>query len=745
MNQKLLMQIGLIDQVTKPLRNITKQIDHTMQTARSGMQDMVTGGAGLVASGFAIQNALMPAIEIDRKIGEVRSLGVTDNALQQLQKTAINFSAAYGKSATEFVDASYDIKSAMGDISGKDLSGITNSSAILAAATKADTKTITSYMGTMYSVFQNQADQMGQTKWAQRVAGMTAKSVEMFKTTGQGMADAFKGLGALAKTNGVTMKEQMAVLGMLQGSMSGSEAGTRYKAFLTGAVKAQKKLKLSFTDSNGHLLSMQNILGKIKNKFGDLNSTEISKLKTAFGSDEAVLLITDLIGKTGQLGTKIQDLDKAANLETAKKMADAMTDRWEQLEASWFAIRAAAFGAILPAINSVVGAVAKGIMYVTQLTGQFPLLTQVLSYAAIAALSFGGVVASLSLVMGFAKLASGGWALSVKLLSGTIKLLSVALKAGRLFTIAWSAAVMIANGEFALMRVMMVGNVRQIWASVTATKAGTIATRVWAATTSFFSSVMAVFRNRIIATTAATLTMSAAGKAAKLVTVGWAAAVGVFNTVLAVFRNSTIAMTAVTWLFNAALWANPVTWIVAGIIALTAAIVAVIYYWDDLKAAFLDSDAFKFIIDSINQLIELLNLIPGVDIEWRAGVNTDNPELKAAENASAVPAADIASRPELKAAQQTKQSVPAMPAVQNQIPLPNVNKLAGVAQHETDDMIDYKSPQNKPRLPDHVVQNMTHQQTQTTKNVRQFGDVYITAPNGITPDQLAEWEILNAG
>lgn len=37
-----------------------------------------------------------------------------------------------------------------------------------------------------------------------------------------------------------------------------------------------------------------------------------------------------------------------------------------------------------------------------------------------------------------------------------------------------------------------------------------------------------------------------------------------------------------TGIFNAALWASPITWIIAGIVALTAGIVALVYHWKDL-------------------------------------------------------------------------------------------------------------------------------------------------------------------
>ncbi|ORP78906.1 hypothetical protein B7969_17670, partial [Vibrio cholerae] len=68
------------------------------------------------------------------------------------KKTALDFSGEYGKSATEFIGAAYDIQSAIAGLKGTELSDFTKSSGILAAATKADTATITNYMGTMYGI-----------------------------------------------------------------------------------------------------------------------------------------------------------------------------------------------------------------------------------------------------------------------------------------------------------------------------------------------------------------------------------------------------------------------------------------------------------------------------------------------------------------------------------------------------------------------------------------------------------------
>lgn len=599
-----MMVIGLVDQVTKPLAGITNEINGAMSAAEKGMEQAAKGGAGLWATGVAIQNALMPAIEMDRKLGEVKSLGVTDEALKQLQQTALEFASDYGKSATEFVGASYDIQSAIAGLTGEELSQFTKASGVLAAATKADTATITSYMGTMYGIFKNQAEEMGKAAWVEDVAGMTASAVQMFKTTGMEMSSAFTSVGANATAAGIAMSEQMAILGTLQSTMSGSEAGTKYKAFLAGVGGAQDKLNLSFVDAQGKMLPMLDILEKLQGKFGDtLDVAESDELKKAFGSDEAVSLIKLLMADTQGLAASIDSLGQTKGMGKAEQMAAAMTDQSQRLEASWFAIRAAAFSMVLPAFNAVTGSIADGLMWLTSMTSEYPVLTEVLSYAAIGALSLGGVVASLSLVMGIAKMMAGGWAVTTAVLSGVFKVL----------------------------------------------------------------------------------------------------------------RISTIAMTAATWLFNAALWANPITWIIAGIVALVAAVGAMIYWWDEIKASFADTTWFKIIAAAIDGVIEMLNMITGINIEWRAGELPDVPV------------------PETQ------------PAIAKAVPvLPDVAALEASRPSMDSTLIDYKRPENTPQLSKNMVNNLNSSESRTTNNVRQYGDVYITT-SASSFDDMEDRGVLDAG
>ena len=609
MNEKLLMQIGLVDQVTKPLRGITKDMQSSMDLGRRGVRNVATGAAGLVATGLAVQNALMPAIEIDRKIGEVKSLGVVQQDLDKLEKTALSFSAQYGKSATEFIGASYDIKSAMGNINGDQLADITNSSAVLAAATKADTATITNYMGTMYGVFKNHADEMGVGIWSKTVAGMTAQSVEMFKTTGSGMSSAFTSVGADATSAGIAMEEQMAILGTLQSTMSGSEAGTKYRAFIGGVSKAQDKLNLSFTDSQGEMLPMLDILDKLKGKYGDtLDVAESAELKEAFGTKEASAMIKLLMADTDGLAASIETLGNVQGMAKAEEMAAAMTDQWQRLESVWFAVRASVFGAVLPSINAVIGSMADGMMVIVGWVDEFPILGQILGWVALAGLSLGGVVAALSLSMGIAQMMSAGWGVTM----------------------------------------------------------------------------------------------------------------GVLKAIMLVTRVATLGLTSAVWTFGAALLATPIGWVIGIVALLVGAIAAAIYWWDDLKATFGDSTIFKMLGNVIEWIVDKLNMIPGIDIEFNA---SSMPDLDAATAAQTV---ERTAPKEITAAAIASDSAMMTPS-------------------DSTELFAYKNAQNIAKPSPSAISQLTTNNNQQGGKVNSYGDVYITAPNGMTPDQLAEWDELNAG
>ncbi|CAJ1759411.1 hypothetical protein LMCDFJHI_00097 [Aeromonas salmonicida] len=428
--EKLMMQVTLVDQVTKPLAGINAQMDKVSKAGRQGWSNMAMGATTLAAGGMAIQSALGPAIEMDRALGEVASLDVQKDVLGALGREALALSVKYGESATEIVRSSYDIQSAIAGLEGNELPAFTRASTTLAKATKADTATITNYMGTMYGIFEQQAKMMGKANWVEDLAGKTATAVQMFKTTGQGMADAFGAIGANATAAGISMDEQFAVLGQLQATMSGGEAGTKFKSFLAGVGGAQKALGMQFTDSAGNMLPVLTVLDKLKLRYGEtLSVAEGDELKKAFGSDEAVAMIKLLMTNTKALSTNINALANTHGMGKAEQMAASMTDQWQRVEQGWFAIRAAAFGVVLPAINAVVGAFADGADDVLRWTHLFPNLTKVVSYAMLAIVGLSMVTGAWMLIAGIAQLVTAGLGIIFGALAWPILLVGAAIAA----------------------------------------------------------------------------------------------------------------------------------------------------------------------------------------------------------------------------------------------------------------------------------------------------------------------------
>lgn len=424
---QLMFTVGLIDQITKPIAKISKGLNGLTSNYQSGSFKMASGIAGIAASGYALQNALMPAIEMDRALGEVKSLGVRDSALKKLTETSYDYALKYGESATEFIKSSYDIQSAIEGLNDADLSRFTLSSNILAKATKADAATITNYMGTMYGIFKNDANVMGKGEWVEQITGMTAKAVQMFKTEGKEMSSAFSALG---KKGGLApLQEQMAILGTLQSTLSGSESATKYKAFINGAIKAQKSLGLTFVDSKGVLLPMVDILQKIKGKYGDLtNGAAAFKVSTAFGSTEATDAIQLLINNVDGLQGSINKLGKVKGMEQAEKMAAAMVDQSQRLSESWFVIRAAWGTALLPLFNTFAGWLADAGTGIVDFTKEFPTLTKIIGYTAIALLGLVAAGGLFTMMMGAGQMAMVAFGVGGKIATAALWLFGIQAK-----------------------------------------------------------------------------------------------------------------------------------------------------------------------------------------------------------------------------------------------------------------------------------------------------------------------------
>jgi TP901 family phage tail tape measure protein len=572
---RLAFILSLTDKVSAPLGKVKTSFSDLADQGQQNIVKMGAGLAGMVGSGVAITESLEPALEVNRALGDVRALGVTEDALTALNSRALEFSVTYATSAAEFVASSRTIEGAIKGLVGDQLAAITAASGLLAKVTKADTETTSNYLGTMYTLFKTEADKMGKVQWVEQLTGQTALAVKLFRTDGAQLKDAFKEVGAIATTAGISVAEQMAVIGTLSSTMEGGDAGGRYKAFFENIGAAAEKTGLAFTDAAGNTLPMIQILDKLQGKYGDLTTAAAgTKLTEAFGG-EGAQVIAALAKDTDRLRGGISELGKVRGLENAEKMAKAMVDPWQQFGAAVQALRIAFGQALIPMLTPLMDRLVGIASTLTRWTQLFPNITRVLGITVLAVFGLVAAMSAMTLVVGISKMV---W----------LALVTV----WKLLT--WTGFRSIAM--FLLHTVM-----------VTAFVVGLVAIYTW----------------------------------------------------MALVRTGMLLWQGAIWLVNAAMLANPVLLIVAGIIALGAAVVAAVVYWDQWTGALMNTAAFKWIAaqlqslsdwfgsiggwtgmasaawdgivaifrSAINGLIDMLNKIPGIEIDAAFGEMPKAPEI----------------------------------------------------------------------------------------------------------------------
>ncbi|EEG3093062.1 TPA: phage tail tape measure protein [Salmonella enterica subsp. enterica serovar Enteritidis] len=537
--------LSLVDKLTKPLKQAQSAVTGFADKATADFKRLGFGVAGLWGVAQGIKGLVNPARDMEAALAEVSSLDVANKTLDQLRKTSQNFAVDYGESASAFVRSAYDIQSAIAGLQGDELPKFTEASAILAKATKSDTATITNYMGTMYGVFKNTAEKMGRTQWVEQIAGQTASAVQMFKTTGNEMSAAFTALGANAQAMKVSAAEQFAVLGQLQSTMSGSEAGTKYKSFLAGIGNAQKVLGLNFTNRDGSAKGITDIIDLTKGKFGDLSKVaDADLLKKAFGSDEAVSMIKLLAGDVDGLKKNINSLGNIKGMDKAVEMAKKMVDPWDQVNSLLEQVRVSIGLRLDPVLAPFLQKIIDGGKAFMKWLDAFPNLARWIGYIVVSMISLAAIGAAVAVIMGTISLIKLGAEAtgSIKLLKYTLDLLRPSLISTRI----------------GLMGLWIQEKAVWVWSKLVALWAGIckVAIAAW---------------NVVLRT--CTVAMRLFGIAARFAGMGLGFLL------------------------------SPIGLILLAIAALAVGIYFAIKYWDDIKAAIMDTQAFHLLQKVVNAVV----------------------------------------------------------------------------------------------------------------------------------------------
>lgn len=681
---RLAFILSLTDKVSAPLGKVKTSFSDLATQGQQNIMKMGTGLAGMVGAGVAITESLQPALEMNRALGEVRSLGVAEDALNALNKKSLEFSVNYGENARDFVASAYSISGAIKGLSGDQLATFTNTSNLLAKATKSDAETMGAYVGTMYNLFKTSADAMGKSQWVEKLGGQTALAAQLFRTDGAQLKDAFKEVGQLATTAGVDIAEQFAVIGTLSSTMEGGDAGGLYKSFFENIGAASEKLKLKFTEQNGQLMPMADILAKLEGKFGDLTSAAAgTKLTEAFGG-EGARVINALAKDTDRFKNGLDQLGKVRGLESAEKMAKAMVDPWQQFGAAVQALRIAFGQALIPMLTPLMDKLVGIAGTLTRWTQLFPNITRLIGITTLVVFGLIAAMAAMTMAVGMSKMV-------------------------------WLSLV-------------------TIWKVLT-----------W---TGFRSIAMFLVHTVMIT--------------------GFVLGLAALYTWMGLVKVGMLLWQGAIWLVNAAMYANPVGLIIAGIVALVAIVGAAIYYWDDWTSALMNTAAFQWIAgqlqalsdwfgsiggwtgmasaawdgivaifkNAINGLIEMLNKIPGVQIDAAFGEMPKAPEIPGIEApAPSTPAVDRA----LQVAQQPLAARAALSVVPPLVMAPASTEQAEQARQRMSATTGSLSPMRPTAVP----QGGLLRSIQNTNNQTQNKGTHVETLNINTAKPMTPLEVEN--
>lgn len=364
---RLSVVLGMIDNMTSPLSGVTDKVTDGAERINQAFGTIQSAGAALGGIGAGILSAGVATVastfDTQDALGELSSLGVKD--LQAVEAAAKSFSDTWaGTTKSDFITASYDIKSGIASLTDEGIAQFTELAALTGKATKSTTEEMGSLFATGYGIYKGAYEDMSDLEFGEMFSAGIATAVKNYKTAGSEMASSISALGATATNNNVPLEEQLAILGQLQTTMSGSEAATKYKSFLNQAASAGTKLKLSFVDANNQLLSTPEILTRLKEKYGDtIDAVEKQELKAAFGTDEAVamidLLYNDIGGLSGGIDAMAESMQKgsAVTREMAEAINSTPKQQFDVLRQKIHNNVEELGGGLLPVVNDTLGKV----------------------------------------------------------------------------------------------------------------------------------------------------------------------------------------------------------------------------------------------------------------------------------------------------------------------------------------------------------------------------------------------------
>ncbi len=577
---KLSVIVGMIDHLTGPMARVNSSVGSSVSSIdklNHSFGEMTKTGIAMATAGAQITGAVLSPVTATfgtrRALGELRAMGIKD--FKTLENAAKDFSDTWaGTIKSDFLRAAVDIKGGIDSLSDEGVAGYTEIAGITAKATGSTIDEMTDLFATGYGIYKDFYADLSDFEFAEIFSAGIAEAILVFKASGSSMSQSIISLGGAATTANVPLEEQLAILGQLQATMSGSEAGTKYRAFLRTAARAGEELGLSFLDANKQLLSMPEILEVMRAKYGEtLDAVEKREIQKAFGSDEAVALIDLMYSKTGALQDNILTLYQSMGQGVAitREMASAINEtepeKYVRLTQRLHNIKEEIGNQLLPMFNTMLQ---KGEVVLNKISEFIANNQQLVKVLSLVLLTIGLILTSMGIL--------------ITIIGGVgLVFTKTAQLAGGLIS---GISHMRSGFETLRLHAMYAGDAMRKGFSSVRAFAHSAAISIRNVTTSIISMGRAALATGANAVKNFVLSMASMARQA-----------------IATAIRAMPGLIASVWSFTAALLANPITWIVIAIVALIAILVLLWRNWDTVVAAF--NDGVANITNGFNRVKEI--------------------------------------------------------------------------------------------------------------------------------------------
>ncbi|MDF2615505.1 MAG: Phage-related protein [Sedimentibacter sp.] len=375
-----------LGQLDSAAQTFSKNFNSAMATAFEGMNMLAAGAMMLAAPVDFVKSTL----ETQKALAYVASSGIEDlNLMKEAAEDFTNYWA--GTTQASFLNTAYEIKSGLYELSDDMVAKMTKTTGILAKGTKSTVDEMQELLPIMWGILRPSRGGITDEAFMNELSGALAESVKIYRATGKYMGDAFSQATAIATQQGISMQEQFAILGQLQQTMTGSEAGTKLRALAVNTPRAvelakENNIDIKLIDEKGMILPLIDIIQNVRDRYGEkLNATAMEELRKVFGSREATATIINLLPYVDKLKQDSAAIKAAMNdgmpvaMEMAETAADNMGDAWEIFAQRVNNAKQAIGEAIIPIFRPVLDIIGKIFIGVQSFAEAYPWVIRIAS------------------------------------------------------------------------------------------------------------------------------------------------------------------------------------------------------------------------------------------------------------------------------------------------------------------------------------------------------------------------------